>query len=384
MSRRPAGAAALLLALALLHGCAGGNSFPQRPGFLDWFAANPPDPEPAAADARALLQRHRPVLHLPPGAPGPIDFYRDYIAHGALAAGGREYTAVDRARLAAHADDPAAVFRHEPPAVAPRPVAYGRVDRAELQPFGELTFLTWHFVFRHSGLPAELPAWQEALAGLLGNRDDWHQLDHYTAATLVLAPGERPLGLLLQQHNHLRGYWFGRDLELPADGRPRLAAAVRSNELYPRPPAPTRHRVVRFPTAGNIDWLVRGDGDRPWTGGHDLVRPGRPVDYALEFLPQTDPFYRFQGYLGELRLLPGRDGPPGADYKTVPGLMDRRLQFCGLRWPGGASADTLAPLRRLFADPDDAAARERLFDRCRDFIHARLDGPSETTAATDG
>ena len=28
--------------------------------------------------------------------------------------------------------------------------------------------------------------------------------------------------------------------------------------------------------------------------------------------------YSFQGKLGESRILPGRDGPPGADYNTIP------------------------------------------------------------------
>lgn len=88
--------------------------------------------------------------------------------------------------------------------------------------------------------------------------------------------------------------------------------------------------------------------------------------------PQTDPFYRFQGKLGEERLLPGRDGPPGADYKTLPAFMDRRLQFCALRWPTGADSLRLDALRQLLADPADDEARAVLFEQCRAFIRQRL------------
>lgn len=366
---------ALFLVLLLVGNGARAETFAQHPGFAQWFRAHPPAPNPPSDEDRALLHRYRPVLHVPPGAPGPIDFYRDYIGHGVLRAGGDHHDGVDRELLAAHADDPAAVFTHHPPERTPRRLAYGRVDRAPLEPFGTLTFLTWHFVFRHSGLPADLPGWQEALARLLGDPEDWHQLDHYTAATLVLAPGRQPLGLILQQHNHLRAYWFGRDLELPEDGRVRLSAASRSNELYPRPERSRLHGVVRFLEAGNLDWLAGGNGSRPLTGTHDRVIPGRAVDYRLAFLPPTDPFYRFQGKLGAERLLPGRDGPPGADYKTLPAFLDRSLQFCAFRWPAGAGPSRLKDLRRLLADPADAEARAALFERCRAFIRDRLGDP---------
>lgn len=373
-SRSACAGVAVALLLALLGACSRAETFAQHPAFARWFAAHPPSPVAAGPAERALLRAHRPVLFVPAGDAGPIDFYRDYIAHGTLHADGQSWRDVDRARLAAHADDPAAVFVHRPSPRAPRPVAYGRVDRAALAPFGELVFLTWHFVFRHSGLPAGLPGWQEALASVFGDPVDWHQLDHYTAATLVLGPERRPLGLILQQHNHVRSYWLGRDLALHPDRRPRIAAAVRSNELYPRPAQAARPRVVRFLEPGNLDWLAAGSGERPWTGAHDHVRPGERIDYALGFLPQTDPFYRFQGRLGAERLLPGRDGPPGADYKIWPAFLDRRLQLCAFRWPDNAAPAELDDLRALLADPGDEGARSRLFARCRGFLRERLGG----------
>lgn len=364
----------LLTASLFTAASAHAETFARYPGFDAWFAANPPDPQRPAPEERALLQRHRPLLHIPADHPGPIDFYRDYIAHGTLTVGDQRWQDVDRALLARHADNPEAEFRHRPPAEPdPHPVAYGRIDRARLEPIGELTFLTWHFVFRTSGLPAEMPFWQSLLARTLGDPDDWHQLDHYTAATLVLGPGQAPLGLILQQHNTVRAYWYGRDLDAPADGRPRIAAAQRSNELYPWRGERARHRVVRFLEPDNLHWLASGNGDAAWTASHDVVTGAREVDYEVHFLPQTDPFYRFQGQLGASRLLPGRDGPPGADYNTLPAFKDRALQFCALRWSGKAGTERLAALKRLLESPDAEGPREHLLDGCRTFIQARLD-----------
>lgn len=356
------------------------ETFAQYPGFDAWFEANPPDPQRPGPEARRLLQRHRPLLRVPADHPGPIDFYRDYIAHGTLRVGDQRWSDVDRALLARHADNPKARFIHRPPPdPQTHPVAYGRIDRSRLAPFGELTFLSWHFVFRTSGLPADIPLWQSLPAHAFAEPEDWHQLDHYTAVTLVLGPARTPLGLILQQHNTVRAYWYGRDLDAPADGRPRVAAAKRSNELYPWRGERERHRVVRFPGPDNLRWLATGNGDGPWTASHDVVTGGRRVDYDLHFLPQTDPFYRFQGQLGESRLLPGRDGPPGADYNTLPAFKDRVVQFCALRWSGEPDTERLAALERLLASPDAREPRERLLDECRTFIENRLDG-SEAAA----
>lgn len=366
--------AGTLVTLALLAPHARAETFAAHPGFVEWFAQHPPEPTTPSAGDRVLLRKHRPVLYVPPDAAGPLDFYADYIAGGTLTVDGRIVDDVTRARLARHVRDPEAVFRHEPLERTPEPVGHGRVDRESLAPFGNITFLTWHFVFRHSGLPAELPAWQEIPAAVFGDRDDWHQLDHYTAATLALTPEGVPLALILQHHNHLRSYWLGRDLALPADGRPRIAAAVRSNELYPRPDDPRLERVVRFLDADNVGWLATGDGPQPWAAGHDRIEPGRRVDYTLAFLPQTDPFYRFHGRLGEERALPGRDGPPGADYKTLPAFMSRVLQLCAFRWPEDAGTSDVTNLERLLAAPGDAAAREALFDDCRAFVRERING----------
>jgi len=368
------GTLATLLAGAIaLGGCSGAETFAQYPGFAEWFAAHPPNPEPADAAGRALLQRYRPRLYVPAGASGPLDFYRDYIAHGTLYADGRHWSHVDRTLLAAHMREPDAVFVHHRPAdPEPHAVGYGRVTRADIPGIGRVTFLGWDFAFRYSGLPADLPAWAEWLAGTFGDPADWHQLDHYTTAVLALGPGHTPLGLILQQHNWQRAYWFGRDLAWPADGHVRLTAAVRSNELYPWSPGSARHRVVRFLEADNVDWLATGHGDAPRTAARDVTRPGTRVRYDLRFLPGTDPFYRFQGRLGADRLLPGRDGPPGADYDAIPAFKDRAFQLCAFHWEATMAPAALAPLRAVLAHPRDGDARARLMARCKRFMAGRV------------
>src|SRR6056297_1498172 len=94
--------AALAATLVIASGCGQAETFAQHPGFDTWFEANPRSPEAASETERARLRAHRPILLVPQGAPGPLDFYRDYIAHGTLRAGDRRWTEVNRARLAAN------------------------------------------------------------------------------------------------------------------------------------------------------------------------------------------------------------------------------------------------------------------------------------------
>ena len=58
----------------------------------------------------------------------------------------------------------------------------------------------------------------------------------------------------------------------------------------------------------------------------------RQIDYSLEFLAPADAFYTFQGYLGAIRSLPGRSGPPGADYNTLPRFKPRATQLIAFHW----------------------------------------------------
>jgi len=331
-------AAALFPAL-LLAACGDDErTFAQYPGFPEYYAANPrreADPTPEHA---ALLERYRPRLFIGAGQEGPIDFYADYIAHGELALGnGRALEQVDRTALNAARNDFRAEFDHEPPDdPAPHPVAHGRADQFET-PLGEMLALSWYFTFRHSGMVAELPWWKEWPARLFADADDWHELDHYTAFCLILKD-DKPVAVWVQQHNFMRTWLLGEGAELPEDGRFAIAAALRSNELYPYAKGRIEHRAVSFPTPEHMRWLILG-GNAPMTGGFDVTDPAREVAYALDFPPPSDAFYSFQGRLGEKRMIWPRSGPPGADYNTLPAIKPLWRQLVAGYWREGNQGD---------------------------------------------
>lgn len=325
--------AALTVTFALTACTHAPTNFSQYPGFAAYYAAHPRRGETASAEERALLQRFRPRFMLPPGHAGIIDFYRDYIAQGALydADGGIISSSVTPATLNEHKSEPSVVFVHQPdPARPAQATVYARVDRERVA-FGaddtrDLVFLTYHAVFRHSGLPASVSGWRAGLLDLIADLDDWHQLDHYTAATLVLDAAQTPLALMLQQHNYTRTYLIGTDVMLDAQQRPVVDIALRSNELYPYEPARTQRRAVRFLTPEAMRYLL-GAGPPPRISGDDITEGKVDAEYTLAFLSPDDAFYSFAGFLGERRRLPGRDGPPGADYNMWPSLKPLGLQL---------------------------------------------------------
>jgi len=351
--------------LFLAAGCNDPNAnFSQNPGFAAWYAANPPITSPPNDKQTALLDRHRPRIFLPKGHEGPVDFYRDYIGSGVLQGRDGEMIAdrVDRNLLNLYKTDPAVVFTHQPVVASPEASVYGGismelVDWPGCQAPLPVTFLTYHLVFRMSGLPAGMPGWQAAGLGLIGDLDDWHQLDHYTALTLMLTADPsgtlRPLTATFQQHNYQRTFLLddkeGRGrLPLPADGRLQVDVAIRSNELYPHQPGRTLRRAVSFLDVDSAVYMV-DDGEAPWLAANDVTDPAEEIDPPLVFLPPNDAFYTFQGWLGERRRLPGRDGPPGADYNTLPALKPRINQVAVSWWYEG-NRDWLERFQTLFQD----------------------------------
>ena len=365
---RPARGIARLAGLLLVGVAAGAESaatnFSQYPGFAEYFAAHPPAPAANEAD-RALSRRHAPRFHLPSGHEGPIDFYRDYVGHGTLVTGdGTRVENPSPSDLNRHRDDPRAQFVHVPGSDPPRAVVYAGVERSGLWAPGEaggrgeeFIVATYYAVFRTSGLPAALPTALELSFGMLADLDDWHQLDHYTAAFVVLDANERPLALTLQQHNYQRTYLVGETVATGRDGRFDVDVAVRSNELYPHTPGRRSRRAVRFLSPEATAFMM-GYGTRPLMSADDVTEPVRSAEYTLEFLPGSDAFYTFQGYLGERRLLPGRDGPPGARYNTLPGLKPLPAQILGGYWRVGNDGDW-ARYRRSRESSDDPAAFAR-------------------------
>jgi hypothetical protein len=325
-------------------------NFSQYPGFTEWYAANPPASTLPAPEERDRLERYKPRFFLPEDHEGPIDFYRDYIAGGTLIDADGQVISddVDQALLNANKGDPAVVFTHVPNGEVPQPVVYGRiaeepVDWPGCKPEVTLSFLTYHLVFRHSGLPADAPAWQAWPLGLIADLDDWHQLDHYTAVTITLVSIEsempRPIAATFQQHNYQRTYLLseaagpGR-LVLPEDDRLDVDVAIRSNELYPHVQGRTSRRAVSFMDPESAAYLV-ADGPAPWLAADDVTDPAITIDPPLAFLKPDDAFYVFQGWLGERRNMPGRDGPPGADYNTLPPMKPLVNQIALSWWHEG-------------------------------------------------
>lgn len=369
-AKRRAGLVPALLALALaaLAACSDRDgNFSQYPGFAEWFRQHPPSTSlPDDAD-RALLARWRPRLYLPEDHEGPIRFYEDYIAHGKLIGidGSVLSDHVTQDHLNALKHHPLIEFRHIANGAKPQPVMYGRVDREDVTFPGEarprrFTFLTYHAVFRVSGLPLALRGWQEWLLDLIANPWDWHQLDHYTAVMLALDESLRPVAATFQHHNYMHTLLIGGGIDLPADGRLRIDVAIRSNELYPHKTGRTVRRAAGFLNADTAPWIVLGH-NRPWRAGDDVTDPAREVDYTLRFLAPSDAFYTFEGYLGERRgPLPGRDGPPGADYNTLPRFKPRGLQMTAFYWQDGETG---------FLDAFEKGGKDRMAALSRRFFH---------------
>jgi len=337
-----------MLMTSLLAGCTSRPPIPWTfadfPGFREHTCAMVPGPT-SAAEERLLLYRFRPRIVVAPGAPWPIDFYRDYLSHTVLR------DADQRGRV---------VARHVTPEVLQKlgngrhcyldlvqvpdlrregktPVVYGRIYRERVtfsNGRGEttvrsLTFLKYNVVFAVSGLPAGLPWMYDEGLRLLGlNPEDWHQLDNFCAVHVVLDEAEQPVAVLLAQHNYHRTYLIGRDLPLPADGRMVFAAAKRSNELYPDKgeSTPVFHCTIPWPLY--TEYLLSGQTS-PWFVADDITygqrAGGEEGEYDLQFLDPCDPFYTSHCMLGAYRpfcgLEIGRNGPPGADYYTLPELI---------------------------------------------------------------
>ena len=352
----------------ILGGCGERANFSSRPGFAAYFAAHPPRATTPDAADRALLERWRPHVMLAAKAQEPVDFYADYVAHTRLHDGGGRLVAdpATRAALNDLKDDPGAVLAYDGAAPAPRmpAVVYARIDREQAgfgaaagAPKRNLTFLSYNLVFPVSGLPAGCPAWLEALVDLGASATDWHQLDLYTSVMLTLDEGQRPFAVTMQEHNGQRTWLLdarmrpGETLSPAADGRVRVAPALRSNELYPWSPVPRRWRTMGLPDAAGMRWLMSGD-EPPFIRADDIAVPGRELPFELAYLPPDDAFYRFHGWLGRRRLLPGRSGPPGADYNTIPSLKPKAMQLFVGYWRDGDAGD----LARLEAAHGDLTA----------------------------
>ncbi len=353
----------------------GYRTFADYPGFKEYYADHCRDGEPIPLTGdlgKELLDKYRPRLILPPGGQYPIDFYRDYLPYTVLRRYPEGMTVADRVtpevlkknqhNTSVYLDLQLDRFRAAGP--QRKPSVYGRVYREAVtfpdgsgrQVTRNFTFLKYNVVFAISGLPARLPTGVETLLKLAGfDLNDWHQLDNFVAIHLVLDERERPVAVILAQHNDHRTYLVGKDVLLPSDGRLIFDIALRSNEVYldSQDASPVKHRVVRWTL--HMKYLLSGE-DAPFLHGYDLTygvnAGGKEISYNLAFLSPCDPFYTATIMLGQpqpfLWWSIGRDGPPGADYYEIPRLLPlgNLLKFSYLH----------------DGDPDDIAMIERSID----------------------
>jgi hypothetical protein len=205
---------------------------------------------------------------------------------------------------------------------------------------------------------------------MVGSTTDWHQLDHYVGLSIALSNG-KPVAVMLQQHNYQTTWLLGdkasdNTLNLPADNRLPVDVAMRSNELYPHTEVLKNHPGLSWVSEDSMEFLKTGQ-NKPIMAGFDITHGEEAQEYKLEFLPTADAFYTFQGRLGEARTLPGRDGPPGADYVTLPALMPLAHRLVSGYRPKDLTTEK-AKIKALFAGGSFSVDAEGLGAYQRDFI----------------
>jgi hypothetical protein len=357
------------------------------PGFRDWLRAltyEDEDPEdlgaPVSQADKNLLERFRPRIFRAPGGRVPVDFYGFYLPNTVVRdeSGKVVRKSPTRAFLKKIERRAGWYLDYEGPDSPCEDeecrgyvgTGYGRVyrERARFRTASGMRelpviILKYNFAFTYSGLPAETGWLKEAIAGIVMDPSRVHELDIHGAVQIVLSEKERPLVLLLAQHNYFRSYVFGVDIPaMPRDNRYQVCFALRSNEPYPCPPGkgPVRRRTVGNPV--NMAHVIDGRG-RPLLSGMDVVYgPGagaEEVSYTLRFLPTRAPLYVSWIPLGNrergLRFLNFyRTGPPGMDLNTWPELKKYSdiMQFWYLRDGSSEDADLMQGAFRSFTDVD--------------------------------
>ncbi len=246
---------------------------------------------------------------------------------------------------------------------------YGRVYREKASIRTEegrkdlsIIVLKYNFPFLFSGLPAKLSLMKEALMRVVADPVRFHELDIHGAVQIIIDERERPIVLLLAQHNHFRTYLIGKDVQWPEDNHIQVCFAERSNEPYPchSNPLPRYYRTVGHPK--HMAYVVDGRS-KPLTAGKDVVyginAGGRAVDYRLKFLPDRDPLYVSWISLGDRKRLLFfdtfyRNGPPAIDLNTSPEIKayGDGMQFWYLRDDNHEDAALMKESFRSFTDVD--------------------------------
>jgi hypothetical protein len=324
---------------------------------------------PLPPELRELAVRYLPRLWVHPKSWQPIGF-EDYLAVSRLIRKNDHEVVADSPELqdlmSMNYEEQCAVYL-DADEVKPRSPAplYIQVFRDEnpTNPAENWIYIKYNLVFDWSGLAAEI-GWLSRAGALLsgGGEDRWHRLDVHGAAILGFDPHHTLRLLTLAQHNHQQTYLAG--LDFPADQKPMLVAAFRSNELYldDGQSTPARHRVVPFLT--DIAYLI-DSAQKPFFWAIDVTygrnSGGKEIELRPNFIEPGHPLADFAGLLGPpcrfIGLYIGRDGPPGYNYYALPAYISLVHFACLGFWREG-DQNLIQQLKPLIGNKSDMHATD--------------------------
>lgn len=278
---------------------------------------------------RELLEKHQPIIYVHKDSYKPLDFYKRLLPETVLKKSGYFDRTVEKnvtdelldkyARKPLYYLDYQVDYRESLKSEPETVPIYGRAYKSMFMD-KELIFLKYNVVFPYSGLPEDIAWWKTVGSHIMGTPKAWHELDIHGAIHIALYD-EKPVALILAQHNHHRTY-------LIDDEPVEIAFAKYSNEPY----LIGESRLER--TVGNpldMSFLIGLDDQIPLTGGYDYI-PSKEESFKIEgyiqMLPLDDPLYRATMSLGDRHKILGifntfyMEGPPGMDYYTMPDLLD--------------------------------------------------------------
>ena len=293
-------------------------------------------------EEKELLQKFLPKVYISQGNLVPIDFYKDYLPKTVLKNSSAKIIdkAISRQKLKSVEREAGFYLDYQgeykkclTSCQTKKRTIYGRVFYEKMQPPKknkkesaiDFIILKYNLVFPTSGLPQELSWYKNLGLALIGDKEDWHQLDIHGAIQIFIEKKTaKPAILLLAQHNHFRSYIINKDVMLPKDNRIAICIAKRSNEPYPCPEISRHFRTVGNPS--NYAYVL-GASAPLFDGGYDLVSARKEsveLNLKLQFLPDKDPLYTSWIELGDKKKLFGiipsffRNGPPGINMNTTP------------------------------------------------------------------
>ena len=320
--------------------CLSLNSYSNN--FVDAFLSHPDRMERAAQneETRELLEKYKPRIYVNKKSYLPVDFYMDYLPKTQLKKDGMIASKISgrvtREELVKYSEkdgyfldfkgDYRKYLKRE---VEVNPAIYGRVYKDKIGSESYI-FLKYNLAFPYSGLPADISKGKKVVAGMLGKKMAWHQLDIHGAYHLVVRERDmKPIGVLINQHNHHKVYIIGKDYNLPKDGRGHVAIAQYSNEPYLWKGTEETIRTAGDPR--NIEYLFYRSEKVPLDGGRDYlggVEEMEETEVTLYQLPLDDPLYTSKISLGNKKKilfffnLWYLNGPPGMDYYSYPELKN--------------------------------------------------------------